>query len=133
MLRRERKHRAEITGGGCSQSKGRRVQVVWFRAWRVSYAGGQRGTVLSRAQGKHVHWAGVCRGREPGEGRSWRGSYLPVTSSWREKAFCGRSALHMPSPPTSTRDLQQERNILHFLKNCGKTHASFQLLVSLTL
>ena len=79
MLRRERKHRAEVTGGGCSQSKGRRVRrpVVWFGAWRASYARGQRGTVLSTAQGKHVHLAAVCRGREPGEGRSWRGSYLP--------------------------------------------------------
>lgn len=66
MLSRERKHRAEITGGGRSQSKGREGwrQVVCFGAWRVSPAGGQRGTVLSTAQRRHVHSG--CH--VPGEG-----------------------------------------------------------------
>lgn len=82
-------------------------------------------------RGNMCTWQPCAGGGSQGRGGPGGDRTCPVTSSWREKAFCGRSALHMPSPPTSTRDLQQERNILHFLKNCGKTHASFYLLVSL--
>ena len=73
-LSRERKHRAEITGGGRPQSKGREGlrQVVWLGAWRVSPGGGQRGTVLStagetRALRLLVQGAGARPGHRPGE------------------------------------------------------------------
>lgn len=72
-LGREKKHRAEITGGGRPQSKGREglPQVVWLGAWRVSLGGGQRGTVLSTARGNMctrllVQGAGARPGHGPG-------------------------------------------------------------------
>lgn len=59
---------------------------------------------------------------ELGEGWSWRGVIpAPTMPSWKEKVFCGGSALHTPSPPTSTTDLQQKGKILDFCGfYCGK-------------
>lgn len=58
---------------------------------------------------------------ELGEGWSWRGGshLLPPCPAGKRKSFL--SALHTPSPHTSTTDLQQKGKILDFCGfYCGK-------------
>lgn len=102
-LSRERKHRAEITGGGRPQSKGREGlrQVVWLGAWRVSPGGRTERHCSLYSGGNACTPAAGAGGGSQARAPPWRGSYLPLSppAGDRKPSVGGLPRICLPLPP----------------------------------